>query len=180
MKLMRAAALTVAGAALIALGAHIDAPMHPVPMSLQSLAIVLIAAFAGPIVGVLSVALYLLAGALGAPVFAGGEAGAAHLVGPTAGYLWGFLIAAGVVGALVRGGWGASMIAASAAMLIGHAILLGLGVARLALLMPLQDAIAAGATPFLLGALVKSVLAAVIFRIARNKNGRAPKDAAVL
>lgn len=164
---MRLRALfAVLAAAAIALGAQIDVPMHPVPMSLQSFAVVFAVALGGPIVGMLSVALYLATGAAGLPVFAGGEGGAAHLVGPTAGYLWGFLVAAGLVGALAPR---AGFVAMFAAMLFGHAIILGLGVARLAMVLPLADAIGAGATPFILGAVVKSAVAAALCALVRSR-----------
>jgi biotin transport system substrate-specific component len=114
----------------------------------------------------LSVALYLAAGAAGLPVFAGGESGAAHLIGPTAGYLWGFLAAAGVAGALAKRG---GMLTIFAAMLLGHAVILALGAARLAVLTPLADAVASGVAPFLLGAAVKSLAAAALCVVVRTR-----------
>lgn len=156
----------VLAAGAIALGAQINAPMHPVPMSLQSFAVVLAAGLGGPIVGMLGVILYLAAGAVGLPVFAGGESGAAHLIGPTAGYLWGFVAAAGVVGGLARRG---GVLKVFAAMLLGHAIILGVGAARLAMLMPFGEALSDGVTPFLLGAAVKSAAAAALCAFVRAR-----------
>lgn len=162
---LRALFILIAAAA-IALGAQIDTPMYPAPMSLQSFAVVFAAALGGPIVGMLSVALYLAAGAAGLPVFAGGAAGAAHLFGPTAGYLWGFVLAAGAVGALSRRGGFPVVLAAA---LLGHAIILASGFARLAALMPAAQAFAAGVLPFVLGAVVKSAAAAALCAFIRTR-----------
>lgn len=167
MRLLTHAALILASAALIAAGAYIDLPMHPVPMSMQTFAIALVAALTRPLVSTLSVVLYIAAGAMGAPVFAGGEAGAAHLIGPTAGYFAGFLIAAYAMSALAQKSRG--FVALCAIMLLGHAIILASGTARLALLMPGEEALAAGLTPFLLSAAVKSLAAALVAHVVRTR-----------
>jgi biotin transport system substrate-specific component len=78
-------------------------PLSPVPVSLQVLGVFLAGAFLGPLWGGLSMGLYLLSGAVGAPVFAGGSAGIGPLFGYTAGYLWSYPIAATVIGLIVHG-----------------------------------------------------------------------------
>ncbi|MEW6509410.1 MAG: biotin transporter BioY [Bacteroidota bacterium] len=89
-------------AALTAVGARVEIPHEPVPFTLQTLPVLLAGAFLGPRNGALSQCAYLLAGILGAPVFAGGAFGLATLGGPTGGYLLGFPLAALVVGILVH------------------------------------------------------------------------------
>jgi biotin transport system substrate-specific component len=135
---------TLALSALIALAAHVKVPFWPVPMTLQTLAVMGIAGVFGARLGVAAMLAYLAEGALGLPVFAGGV-GAQVLVGPTAGYLVGFVVAAGLVGA-ARGN-----LMRAAAILAGTAVIYAFGVAWLATMIGLQKAIAAGMMPFLLG-----------------------------
>ena len=90
------------GAALIAVLAQITIPIGPVPFTLQNFAIGLIATVFRPREAVLSVALYLLLGGIGLPVFAGGAAGFHVLVGPSAGYLWFDLVYAGLASYLIH------------------------------------------------------------------------------
>ena len=98
--------LIALGAASTAVGAFIAIPLpfSPVPIVLQNFFILLIALVLGPRMGTASVALYLLVGALGLPVFAGGKGGFAHFFGPTGGYLAGFLLSAWITGVLAGGG----------------------------------------------------------------------------
>lgn len=100
--------LIALGAASTAVGAFIAIPLpfSPVPIVLQNFFILLIALVLGPRMGTASVALYLLLGALGLPVFAGGKGGFAHFFGPTGGYLVGFLLAAWITGVLAAAGEG--------------------------------------------------------------------------
>lgn len=78
-------------AALIAVGALIQLPIGPVPVTLQTFFIVLAGYILGPVSGAAAMLLYILAGAIGLPIFAGGKAGFAVLFGPTGGYLLGFV-----------------------------------------------------------------------------------------
>ena len=78
-------------------------PLSPAPVTLQVLGVFLAGLFCGPMWGAVACGLYLLAGALGAPVFAGGAAGLGVLLGPTAGYLWSYPFAAAVIGGLAYG-----------------------------------------------------------------------------
>lgn len=159
--------------ALMAAGGRIEAPMHPVPMSLQSLAVLGAGAFLGPRAGAAAVALYLLAGGAGLPVLAGGASGWARFAGPTAGYLFAFPLAAVLVGWAARRGWMERPGLALATGLAGHAVLLGLGAAWLAATFGPDVAWSDGTAPFLLGALVKSaVLAALTVGLARWRRRR--------
>lgn len=159
--LLRTVLLVLGGSALIALSARIQVPMWPVPMTMQTFAVLIIGLAGGARLGAASVAAYLLEGALGLPVFASGG-GLAYFAGPTAGYLIGFLVAAGVVGWLAERGWARSPLLAFAAMTIGTAIIFLFGVAWLANLIGTEKAIAAGLMPFIPGAVVKAALAVLL------------------
>ena len=111
--------------ALIAVGAQIYIPHDPVPFTLQTLFVILAGAFLGWRNGIISVMSYLLLGALGIPVFAGPTAGISILIGTTAGYLFGFVLAAGVVGAIIR--INDSFLWTTVSMFIGFTIIFACG-----------------------------------------------------
>jgi biotin transport system substrate-specific component len=96
-------------AALVAVGAYLHLNIGPVPISLQTLFVILAGFVLGPKHGAMAIGLYLLAGVVGLPVFAGGKAGIGHLFGPTGGFLFGFVVSAWVAGLGVAGdsrpGW---------------------------------------------------------------------------
>ncbi|MET3926380.1 biotin transporter BioY [Devosia sp. 2618] len=125
-KLASNLATVVLGTLLITLCAKINVPVWPVPVTLQSFAIVALTAAFGLRIGVATVALYLLEGALGLPVFATGG-GLAYLVGPTGGFLLGFLVLAAIVGYAADKGASAKPLTLFAAMVFGEAVLLALG-----------------------------------------------------
>lgn len=156
--LVQKAALVLAGTALIAVAAQISVPFFPVPMTLQTLAVLLVGFAMGARLGALTVAAYVLEGAMGLPVFSGFKAG---LGGPTTGFLLGFVAMAFIAG------WAAdrglrSVVALAGVALIASAALYLPGVAWLASFIGLEKAVAAGMLPFLAGDAVKAVLAAVI------------------
>src|SRR3954468_9759565 len=111
--------LVVAGAALLTLSAKIKLPLPYVPMTLQTLVVLMIGAAYGWRLGVAAVLAYLAEGAIGLPVFAGPVGGLAPLVGPTAGYLCGFVLAALATGWLSQRGWDRSVVWLFVAMGIG-------------------------------------------------------------
>ena len=152
----------LAGAAALALSARIQLPLAwtPVPITAQTLAVLLAGALLGPVGGTLSVLAYLLAGAAGAPVFASGG-GAGYLIGPTGGYLLGFVPAAYLVGALLGRGPGGSAWAIPAAMLAADAVVFVFGLAWLGLYVPLGALPLAGLVPFLPGEALKIALASL-------------------
>ena len=158
---LRLALLVIAGSALIALSARIQVPMWPVPMTMQTFAVLVIGMACGARLGAAIVAVYLLEGLVGLPVFASG-AGPAYFAGTTGGYLVGFLVAAAVVGALAERGWARTPLLAFAAQMIGTAFIFVLGVAWLATLLGTDAAIANGLLPFIPGAIVKAALAALL------------------
>jgi biotin transport system substrate-specific component len=158
---MRAGLLALVGSLLVAVSAQIQVPMYPVPMTMQPFAVIVIGAAYGARLGAATLLLYMAEGALGLPVFAGMKGGAAVLAGPTAGYIVGFVLAAGAVGWLAERGWDRNVFATAAAMTIGMALIYIPGVAWLAGLIGTQKAIAAGMLPFLIGDGVKIALAAL-------------------
>ncbi len=155
--------IVLGGSALIGLGAQVAVPMWPVPMTLQTLAVVLVGLTAGSRLGAAAVMTYLAQGAAGLPVFAGGAAGAAFLVGPTAGFLWGFVALAFAAGWLVERGVARGFWRTLGATLAISAALYVPGVLWLQAVTPLTVSGAAqvGALPFLAGDAVKAVLAAL-------------------
>ncbi len=158
--LIRVAAV-VAGTLFLALSSYLSVPMVPVPMTMQTLAVTLVGAFYGWRLGGLTIVAWLLEGAVGMPVLAGGAAGVQHFMGPTGGYLFAFPIAGAIVGWLVERGWnGKRVLLAFAAMLIGNAACLVFGGAWLAAMIGVAPAIASGVTPFILGGILKSALGA--------------------
>jgi biotin transport system substrate-specific component len=155
------ASLIVGGSLLVALAAQVSIrlPFSPVPITGQTLAVLLIGALLGSRRGALSLVAYLLQGLIGLPVFASGAAGPAYVMGPTGGYLIGFIAAAYVTGRLAERGWDRDVISTFLTMLIGNAIIYTLGLSWLSIYVGKQ-AIALGMIPFLLGDVIKLALAA--------------------
>jgi biotin transport system substrate-specific component len=156
------------GSWLLAASSWAEIPMVPVPMTLQTYALFVIAALAGRYLAAAIVVVWLFQAAIGLPVLAGGAGGIDALTGPTIGFLAGMLAAAPIVGgfAETRRGW----IALTAIFLVGHALVLGLGWAGLVLsgLSP-ASALTGGVAPFLLGAAVKSLAAALTVTLAQAR-----------
>lgn len=158
--LVRDGLLVLAASMLIAVCAKVQVP-GPVPMTLQTFAVVLVGATLGARRGAVALLAYLLEGAAGLPVFAGPVAGLTYFAGPTAGYLLGFVVAAWVVGCLAERGWDRRFFTALCIFALGHALILALGSAWLALQVGVQAAFREGLWVFLPGAAVKTLLAAV-------------------
>lgn len=154
-----ASALAIAAfAAAIAMGAQVSVPMTPVPMTMQTFFVLLAGATLGPLRGPTSVALYLTAAAAGLPVLSEGASGTAAFVGPTAGYLFAFPVAAAVVGVSTQHGGLDSPLRGFLILLGAHLLILSSGAAWLALQIGPAAALQAGFAPFLIGAAVKSGL----------------------
>ena len=150
-------AIPAIGAALIAVLAQISVPIGPVPFTLQNFAIGLIATVFRPREAVLSVGLYLLLGAIGLPVFAGGGAGFHVLVGPSAGYLWFDLLYAGITSYLIHKN--SSYVRIFIANLLGDSLVFVGGILSLHFLagMPFDKALAVGVIPFIIPDLAKII-----------------------
>lgn len=152
-------------AALMAAGAYLAVPIGPVPIVLQNMFVFLAGLLLGSRWGLASVAVYLLTGAVGLPVFAGGMGGIGRLVGPTGGYLIGYLPAVFIIGYLsvkAAGRIGYDVLA----MICGTIVLYTCGVTWLKILtgMTWSKAVAVGMYPFLIGDAVKIAAAALIAR----------------
>ncbi|MDQ3287106.1 MAG: biotin transporter BioY, partial [Pseudomonadota bacterium] len=113
------AVLVVVFSAFVALTAQVSLPLLPVPLTLQTLGVLFTGAVLGSKRGTLALLLYVAEGAIGLPVFAGGLSGIGVLIGPTGGYLVGFIVAAGIVGLLAERGWDRRLIWAALAMVVG-------------------------------------------------------------
>lgn len=156
--LLSPALLALGGSFAIAASAQIQVPMQPVPMTLQSLVVLLVGVAYGWRLGAATVLLYLAEGLCGLPVFAGFRAGPAVLLGPTAGFLIGFVPAAALAGWLAARGWVQGLWRPVALFAAGHAVLFATGVAWLAWLFGFDRAVAVGLLPFLPGSVVKVAL----------------------
>jgi biotin transport system substrate-specific component len=157
----RNAILMIVGSILMWLSAKVQVPLNPVPITMQTLAVLVLGIAYGQRLGIATMALYLLEGAVGLPVFQGGWSeggGFHHLYGPTAGYLFGFVVAAGVCGMLAERGWDRHVLSAAAAMVIGNLIIYALGLTWLTIQIGFGDAIKYGLMPFLVGDALKIAL----------------------
>jgi biotin transport system substrate-specific component len=159
----RFAGLALLGSWLLAASAQVTVPMWPVPATLQSLVVLLLGALGGPAMGVAAVGAYLAQGAAGLPFFAGGAGGPAVLMGPTAGYLLGFLAAAWLAG-FARGAWWRQ----GAVLLAAHLLLFVPGVAWLAGFIGWERALQVGFLVFIPGTLVKTGLALALVKAIRR------------
>jgi biotin transport system substrate-specific component len=145
-------------------------PFTPVPITAQTLAVLLAGICLGARGGALAQLAYIGEGLIGLPVFAGGKAGIAYFLGPTGGYLVGFVVAAFVVGWLAERGWARNRLPLLATLFVGNVAIYLCGVTWLAQFLPggLASAFAAGVLPFLIGDTIKMLLAAVVVPSARH------------
>lgn len=165
--LLRKALLVIGGSLLLTISAKINVPFYPVPMTMQTFAVILIGAAFGWRLGVATVLFYLAQGAAGFPVFAGTPEkgiGLAYMAGPTGGYLIGFIVGAGVAGWLAERDWNRSMLLLTLAMFLAHATIFAFGTAWLGALIGYKNAWAAGVAPFYLATAFKTLLAAACLR----------------
>lgn len=149
---------------LLVLTAYIsfNLPFSPVPITGQTFGVLVIAMALGRVRGTGVVLAYLVEGAAGLPVFAGGAAGAHVFLGPTGGYLIGFLAAAWLVGSLADRGFDRHYMSSILAMALGTALIFATGLAWLSYFIPIAGILAAGLMPFLPGAAVKIALASIL------------------
>jgi biotin transport system substrate-specific component len=150
--------LLLAGLAQISL----PLPFTPVPLTGQTFGVLLVAAALGSKRGASSMVLYILEGALGLPFFAGGASGLHVLVGATAGYLAGFVVAAYIIGLLAERGLERTIRTSFVPFVVGTIVIYLLGVAWLAIVLgSIGKAVIAGILPFLIGDVIKLILAAL-------------------
>lgn len=163
----RAAMIALAGSLLLTLSAKVQVPFWPVPMTMQTFAVIGLGLALGPRLGLAAVALYLAQGAAGLPVFAGTPEkgiGLAYMAGPTGGYLAGYLLAAYAAGHLAMKGWDRNPLTAFAAALVAGALIYLPGLAWLGAVVGWDKPVLAfGLWPFVPGDILKAALAAAVF-----------------
>ncbi|MDG6896692.1 biotin transporter BioY [Actinobacillus delphinicola] len=147
------------GSLFIALLAQVSIPLQPVPITGQTLGVTIVGFAFGKRAGVASVALYLLEGAIGLPVFANGSSGIAAFFGPTGGYLYGFLATAYILGYFSDKGILNYPMAAFFIAIIASATTFVFGLFQLSFFVPADKVLEYGFTPFIAGGLLKALIA---------------------
>ena len=176
---VRHVALVAAGALIVAVCAQVIIPAQPVPFTGQTFGVLLVGGALGFRRGALALLLYLAVGATGVSVFTPGPTqGMARVLGQTGGYIFGFVLAAAIVGRLAELGWDRKIGGALAMMAIGTAAIYAIGVPWLKVVGNLEwsVAITGGMTKFLLWDAAKLAVAAGIFPLAWWIIGRRPDD----
>ncbi len=160
--------LVVAGAALTALLAQVAVPLVPVPVTGQTLAVLLVGATLGATRGAISLGLYAVVGILGVPVFSDYGSGLGVVLGPTGGYIVGFVFSAALVGWLSERAWERQVLKALATFAAGTLVVFAVGLPWLAVVLgtDLPLTLEFGLWPFLLGGALKALLAAGILPLA--------------
>jgi biotin transport system substrate-specific component len=157
---------------LLALGSWASVPMIPVPMTLQTLAVFVIAGLAGPRLTFEIIAVWLLSALIGLPLLAGFKGGLEPFTGPTGGFFLAFLIAGPLAAWLAPRAKGGDLFAL---FLAGHALVLTIGWAWLAVHVGAAKAFVGGVQPFFFGAIAKSAAATIIVMLAKARFSRALK-----
>lgn len=162
-------ALIAAGAALTAGAAQISIPMWPVPITGQTFAVLLVGTTLGALRGALSMALYVVLGAVGLPIFTAGKSGLAYFAGPTGGYLIGFVLAAIVTGWLAQRQWDRRFVGTVVSFLAGTVVIYAVGLPWLSVALgqlgypnDLNATLQAGFYPFIPGDILKAVVAGAL------------------
>ena len=159
------------GSLFIAVLAQISIPIpfSPVPITGQTIGVVLLGGLLGSKIASLAVLAYLFEGAMGLPVFANMQSGPHILIGPTGGYLWGFVIAAFLTGYITEKGLTNTPISSFLTCLFSTTLILIIGTGYLALFgLGLEKALIAGFYPFLIGDVIKSSICAMIIAYSRK------------
>lgn len=168
----------IIGTSFLALSAKAQIPFWPVPITMQTFVVLVLAMTLRPPLATATTCTYLGLGALGLPVFAGTPergVGLAYMAGPTGGYLAGFLLATLACGWLASRGWSRTILRAAAALLAGHAIILGAGFLWLACFVGAAKAYAVGIAPFYAATAVKTLMAMAFLPVTWRALARASK-----
>jgi biotin transport system substrate-specific component len=161
--------LALVGTLALTVAAKTQIPFWPIPMTMQTFVVLVIGMAYGSRLGVVTVALYLFEGALGLPVFAGTPEkgiGLAYMMGPTGGYLLGFVVAAWACGCMAERGFDRSPLKSLVAMSVGHALIFTFGFVWLAQLMGVEKAFMVGVVPFWAATIVKTLLGVIALPLA--------------
>lgn len=160
-------ALVIAGAALTAVAAQVSVPLWPVPITGQTLAVLLVGSALGARRGALSMALYALLGLVGLPVYAAGGSGAGVLLGASGGYVVGFIAAAALVGWVAERFGDRTWRTALLSFALGTIVTFAVGMVWLAVVLgtDLQQTLAYGLYPFVVGGIAKALIGAAVIRL---------------
>ena len=166
--------LVAGGAAFTGLLAQIAVPLWPVPITGQTLAVLLVGSTLGALRGMVSLAVYAVLGIAGVPWFSDAMAGWHVVAGPTGGYIIGFIIAAGLTGWLAQRSWDRKVLGAVASFAAGTLVTFAIGLPWLAasLGLTLSQTLEAGLYPFIVGGIVNTLLAAGIIPLAWKLTAR--------
>jgi len=169
--------LALFGSVLLTISAKIHVPFYPVPMTMQTLVVLSLGMALGSRLGAATVLLYLAEGAMGLPVFSGTPEkglGVAYMMGPTGGYLLGFVVAAWFTGFLAERGWDRGFASTAIAMVAGNAIIYTFGLLWLGSILGWNKPIIEwGMAPFLLGDVTKIAMAVILMPLAWKALGKA-------
>ncbi len=159
--------LVSAGTALVAISAQVVVPLWPVPITGQTLAVLLVGSALGALRGSLAMVLYAVLGVAGLPVFSDASSGASVLFGPTGGYIVGFILAAAFTGWLAQRSWDRKIVQAILGFLGGTVLTFAIGLPWLAVALKIDliQTLEGGLFPFIVGGIIKSVLAAGIISL---------------
>lgn len=162
-------ALVVAGTALVAVLAQVAIPLWPVPVTGQTLAVLLVGASLGAARGAASLSLYAILGAVGLPIYSDSSSGWSVLLGPTGGYIIGFIVSAAVVGWAAERSWDRGWYKPIITFIGGSLVVFAIGLPWLAVSLgqlglpnDLQSVLVAGFYPFIIGGLIKAAIAAAL------------------
>ena len=172
--------LVIGGAAVTGLAAQLYVPLWPVPVTGQTLAVILCGFILGPQRGALSMIVYAIAGLVGLPVFSDASSGWGVLMGPTGGYILGFIAAAWLTGWLATRQWDRVLLRGVVAAIAGSVTVFIIGLPWLAIYLAavgaphdVHSVLTAGLYPFIIGGLIKAVLCAGVLRFAWARTRRA-------
>ena len=150
--------LTLLGSILLTISAKLQIPFYPVPMTMQTLVVLMIGMSYGAPLAALTIFLYLFQGAVGIPVFATGG-GLAYMMGPTGGYLVGFFLSATLLGILASNGWGKTWQTTAVAMILGVGVIFAMGISWLTMFIGFKGALINGFFPFIYADFLKIIIA---------------------
>lgn len=159
--------LVSAGAALTAIAAQVVVPLWPVPITGQTLAVLLVGSSLGALRGTLSMLLYAVLGIAGLPVFSEASSGMSIILGPTGGYIIGFVFAAAFTGWIAQRSWDRKILRSILGFLGGTVVTFAIGLPWLSftLGLNLEQTLNAGLYPFIIGGIVKMVIAASVMTL---------------
>jgi biotin transport system substrate-specific component len=158
---------TILGCLLIVLGAQLSIPLNPVPVTLQTMAVLFIGLTMSPRNAVSATILYILAGSMGLPVFTNFASNPLYLTGPTGGYITGFVCSAWAASKFVER-YGSSVISMTVACLLGTCITFILGVSWLSTFIGTSQAISLGLLPFVIPGIMKAMFLIALLKFVRK------------